>query len=239
MRKIFLVLFTALITFTSFAQKKKNYNLANRAADHLMVQLSYDHWLGMPDSISSHAKGFSHGLNAYAMIDKPFHGNPKFSVAFGIGVGSSSIVFKKMFVDITSSNPTLPFISQDSTATNYKKFKVSTSFLEIPLEFRFSSNPENPNKSIKFALGLKAGTMLNAHNKAKVLRDVSEKILNSATWKESTKAYFNTTRLVATARVGYGIFSLFGAYTITPMFKDGVASPDIKALQIGLTISGL
>ena len=239
MRKIFLVLFTALITFSSFAQKKKPNNLANRAADHLMVQLSYDHWVGMPDSISSNAKGFSKGINVYAMIDKPFHGNPKFSVAFGIGVGSSSIVFKKMFVDISSTNPTLPFINQDSTATNYKKFKLSTSFLEIPIEFRFSSNPENPNKSIKFAVGLKGGTMLNAHTKAKVLRDMSDNILNAATWKASTKSYFNTTRLVATARVGYGIFSLFGAYTITPMFKDGVASTDIKAMQIGLTISGL
>lgn len=238
MRKIFLVLFTALITFSSFAQKKKNYNLANRAADHLMLQLSYDHWLGMPDSISSHAKGLSRGLNIYAMLDKPFHGNPKLSIAFGIGIGSSNISFKKMFVDITSANPTLPFTNQDST-NNFKKFKVSTSFLEIPLEFRYTSNPENPNKAIKFALGVKGGTLLNAHTKAKVLRDAAGKVLNAATWKESTKAYFNTTRLTATARVGYGIFTLFGAYSLTPVFKDGVASPDIKTLQIGLTISGL
>ena len=239
MRKIFLLFITALITFTSFAQKKKKtYNLGNRAADHIMVQLSYDHWLGMPDSISSHAKGFSRGLNIYGMIDKPFHGNPKFSVAFGIGIGSSSTVFKKMFVDISSANPTVPFINQDST-NNFKKFKLSTSFVEIPLEFRFSSNPENPNKSTKFAIGIKGGTMLNAHTKAKQLRDAAGKTLIAATFKESTKSYFNTTRLVATARVGYGIFSLFGAYNITPVFKDGVASPDIRTLQVGLTISGL
>lgn len=238
MRKIFLVLFTALITFSSFAQKKKNYNLGNRAADHIMIQLSNDRWLGMPDSISSHAKGFSRGLNIYGMIDKPFHGNPKLSVAFGLGIGSSNITFKKMNVDISSANSTLPFINQDSTE-NFKKFKVSTSYLEIPLEFRFSSNPENPNKSTKFAIGIKGGTLLNAHTKGKILRDASGKTINSATFKESTKAYFNTTRLVATARVGYGVFSLFGAYNITPVFKDGVASSDIKILQIGLTISGL
>ena len=39
-------------------------------------------------------------------------------------------------------------------------------------------------------------------------------------------------------RHGYGYFSLFGAYNITAMFKNAVG-PDVKLLQLGLTISGL
>ncbi len=218
--------------------KKKTYNLANRAADHIVIQLSSDRLLGLPDSISANVKGLSRGLNIYAMLDKPFRSNPKLSIAFGAGIGSSNIYFKRMFVDIASTSSTLPFINQDTTA-NYKKFKLSTSFLEIPLEFRFSSNPENPNKSTKFAIGIKGGTMLNAHTKAKELRSAAGATVNGATWKQNSKSYFNTTRIAATARVGYGIFSLFGAYTLTPMFKDGVAAPDAKTLQIGLQISGL
>ncbi len=218
--------------------KKKSFNLANRAADHFVIQLSADKLLGMPDSIDSHIKGLSRGLNIYAMLDKPFKSNPKLSIALGVGIGSSSIYFKRMFVDIAATTSTLPFIKQDTT-TYYKKFKLSTSFLEIPLEFRFSSNPENPNKSTKFALGIKGGTMLNAHTKAKELKSASGTTINGAILKQNTKSYFNTTRIAATARVGYGIFSLFGSYTLTPMFKDGVAAPDAKTLQIGLQISGL
>jgi hypothetical protein len=44
--------------------------------------------------------------------------------------------------------------------------------------------------------------------------------------------------LAATARVGYGNFTLFGAYDLSGIFKDGVAA-NMKSLQIGLTISGL
>ena len=38
--------------------------LSNRPNDHLMIQLSSDHWAGMPDSINSHQKGFSRGFSA-------------------------------------------------------------------------------------------------------------------------------------------------------------------------------
>lgn len=239
MRRLFLVIPALIFTMCAIAQtKKKTYNLSNRAADHFMIQLSTDKILGLPDSINNNIKGLSRGLNVYVMLDKPFRSNPKLSIAFGAGIGSSNIFFKRMFVDIAATSSTLPFINQDTTAY-YKKFKLSTAFLEIPLEFRFSSNPENPNKSTKFALGVKGGTMLNAHTKAKELRTASGSTINGATLKQSTKSYFNTTRIAATARVGYGIFSLFGSYTLTPMFKDGVASPDARTLQIGLQISGL
>ena len=238
MRRLFTIVPALLITWCSFAQTKKSFNLANRAADHFVIQLSSDRLLGLPDSISNHAKGLSRGLNVYAMIDKPFKSNPKLSIALGVGIGSSSIYFKRMFVDIAATSPTLPFVNQDTTAY-YKKFKLSTSFLEIPLEFRYSSNPENPNKSTKIAIGIKGGTMLNAHTKAKELKNAAGGTVNGAIWKQNSKSYFNTTRIAATARVGYGIFSLFGSYTLTPMFKDGVAAPDVKTLQIGLQISGL
>jgi hypothetical protein len=237
MRKSFLILFLVSICISSYAQEKKP-DLANRAADHLMFQISSDHWIGLPDSISSHVKGLSRGLNVYAMLDKPFRGNPKLSIAFGVGVSSSNIFFDKMFVDLASTERTLPFINQNNTQ-HYKKFKVSTTFAEIPIEFRFSSKPSTPNKSIKFAIGIKGGTMLNAHNKAKGLRDSTGRSLNVATFKQNSKSYFNTTRLTSTARIGYGIFSLFGAYSISSMFKDGVAAPDVRNLQVGLTISGL
>jgi hypothetical protein len=100
------------------------------------------------------------------------------------------------------------------------------------------AKPETPNKSIKGAIGLKVGTLLNAHTKGRNLQNAAGTKINGFTVKESSKSYFNTTRIAATARVGYGIFSLFGAYSITNMFKDGAAA-DTKLVQIGFTISGL
>ena len=246
MRKLFVIVLVIITAFPAFSQevstiqeskKKKTFDLGNRAADHFMVQLAYNSWQGTPDSIKSHISGLQRSANVYIMLDKPFKANPRFSVAAGIGVGTGNIYFKKMIVDIGSTSTILPFRAVDST-DNYKKFKLSTAFLEVPLEFRFTADPSAPNKTFKAAIGLKVGTMIGAHTKAKGLRSATGTSINAKTVKESSKSYFNTTRLSATARVGYGNFSLFGAYSLTGLFKDGVAA-DIKGLQVGLTFSGL
>ena len=240
MRKLAFLLLA--LSVTSFAQSqstkpKKKFNLSDRPGDHIMVQLGSDRWLGAPDSIDSRRKSLSRGANIAIMLDKPFKGNPRISAAFGIGVSTSSIFFDKMLVNIIGNTSNLKFQAADTIA-RFKKYKVSTAYLEIPVELRYTANPEKPNKTFKAAIGLKAGTLLGAHTKGKTLQDGAGNTTNEYTEKQSSKRYFNTTRLVATARVGYGYFSLFGAYNITSVFKDGVAA-DMKLLQVGLTISGL
>ena len=242
MRKLLVLVIAFMATVPAFSQdipkkEKKKFDLSNRAGDHIMIQLALNSLQGAPDSIQSHIKGFQRSANVYLMFDKPFKGNPRLSVAIGAGIGTNNYYFKKMIVDIASTGAVLPFRAVDS-ANNYKKFKISTAFLEVPLELRFTANPETPNKTVKAAIGVKVGTLLNAHTKGKILRDKNDNVLNNYTVKETTKTFFNTTRLSGTARVGYGNFSLFGAYSFTGMFKDGVAA-DMKSLQIGLTISGL
>ncbi len=241
MRKLFVVLLALMTASTSYSQApttpKKKYFLSDQPGDHLMFQLSSDRWLGAPDSVDNARKSLSRGGNIYLMLNKPFKNNPQFSVAFGLGVGTSSILLDKRSVDIAGTTPVLQFENLD-TLQHYKKYKLATAYLEIPLELRFTANPMKPNKTLKFAVGLKGGVLLNAKTKAKNLLDKNDNTINDYTEKISNKRYFNTSRLVATARIGYGYFSLFGAYNITSVFKDGVAA-DMKLLQVGLTISGL
>lgn len=239
MRKLSIILFALLVSFTSFSQTtgKKDKSITDRAADHFMFQLGTNVWTGTADSVKNYIKGFNRSANVYVMYDKQFKNSPKFSIAAGLGIGTSNIYFKKMEVDITANRSKLPFVRTD-TGNNFKKYKLATAYLEIPLELRFTADPSNPNKSIKAAIGVKIGTLLNAHTKAKTLQNSAGTKINGLTEKETSKAFFNTTRIAATARLGYGIFSLYGAYSLTSLFKDGVA-PDTKLVQIGLTISGL
>jgi hypothetical protein len=202
-----------------------------------MIQLANNYWVGANDSVSSRIKSLNRSANVYVMYDKKFKNNPKFSFAIGAGVSTSNIYFDKMNVLITSGKSKVPFVRTD-TGNNYKRYKLTTAFLEIPLELKFSSNVENPNKAIKGALGVKVGTLINVHTKGKGLRNSGGATISNLTEKASSKGYFNGTRISATARVGYGLFSLFGSYSLTNIFKDGVA-PDTKTLQIGLTITGL
>ncbi len=214
----------------------KKIDLSNRSNDHLMLQFGFDNWAGTPDSISP--KGLSRFFNAYIMLDKPFQTNPHLSVGLGAGVGSSNIFFDKTYVDIKSTSSRLPFTNVDS-ADHFKKFKLTTIFLEAPVELRYSSNPENVNKSFKAAIGVKVGTLINAHTKGKNLQNKSGNSLNNTIVKESNKKFFNSTRLAATARIGYGIFGIYAAYQITSFLKTGAGPAEIRPYSIGIYISGL
>lgn len=212
-------------------------NIVDRAGDHLMFQLSSDHWANMPDSIAGGQKGFSRGVGIYFMINKPFKTDPRYSIAFGIGVGNSNIFFQEERVLVAATSPTLQFPS-DSLGNHFKKYKLATSYVEAPIELRYVAHPEKENKSFKAALGVKIGLLLDAHTKAKELEDKNDNLLNDYTEKESKGLYFSTARLSGTARVGYGNFSLFGTYQITSLLKSG-AGPNIQFFQIGLCLSGL
>jgi hypothetical protein len=242
MRKLIVILITLAATVPAFSQtttpKTKNkFNLGNRSGDHFMIQSSWDHWFGEADSVHDRQTGFCRGLNAYLMLDFPFKGNQRFSAALGFGVSTSSMFFDKTIIDIAAHSPELPFIAVD-TADHFKKYKLATAYLEVPLELRFTANPEKPGKTFKVALGIKGGLLINAHTKGKTLQNNKGITVGDYTQKISTKNYFNSSKFAGTFRIGYGYFSLFAAYNLTTIFKNDV-TPDTRLFQTGLTISGL
>ncbi|HET6995178.1 MAG TPA: outer membrane beta-barrel protein [Chitinophagaceae bacterium] len=242
MKKLFLLFVSCLVIGSLFAQetpetpkKKKPINLTGRVNDHVLVQFGYTGWNGVPDTVSQ--GGFSHSFNAYFMFDFPIKTSPKFSIGIGAGIGSDHIKFDKTYVGIKENSKTLQFINQVDTS-HFKRTKLATAYVEAPIEFRYTSNPMNSDQSFKFALGIKVGALINAHTRNKDLQSESGGLINSYLMKESSKRYFNTTRLSAQARIGWGHFSVYGTYQITPLFKDGVAAV-IRPYSIGLTLSGL
>src|SRR5664279_2633327 len=193
MKKIVFIIISCLFFSFAFSQddptttppNTQKITLSNRPNDHLVIQLSSDHWTGMPDSIKSHQKGLSRGFNAYFMLDKPFRSSPKYSIGFGLGVSTSNIIFKRENVNLKSGSTLLPFTPVDST-NHFKKYKLATGFLEVPLEFRYSSKPLQPNKSFKIAVGVKVGTVINAHTKGKILQDKNNNTINAYIEKENS-----------------------------------------------------
>jgi hypothetical protein len=240
-RRIVFTAFIVLSGFSVFGQadtvtpRKPPSVVLPRSNDHFMFQLGYTSWQGKPDSINT--SGLPRSINIYFLFDYPFRTNPHLSTAIGAGIATDNIYFKETYVGLKESSSTLQF--RDVSDTNhFKKYKLSTAYLEAPLELRYRSNPENDSKSFKAAIGAKVGLLLNAHTKGKTLQNSDGNTITSYTLKENSKRYFNTNRISVTGRVGYGHFTLFTSYQLTPLFKEGVAST-IRPMTIGLTISGL
>jgi hypothetical protein len=241
MRKLLFSAFVFCLGFAAFAQTdtSRNVRLVSTmqlpSKDHFMIQIGSAQWQNMPDSIRT--QGLSRTFNIYLLMDFPFQTNPKFSVALGPGIATDHIFLNRQRADIVGTTANIRFRNLADT-THFKKFKVATAFLELPVELRFTSNPEFSSKSFKMAVGAKIGTMLGAWTKGKTLQNSNGNTVNDYIEKQKSKRYFNTTRLSLTGRVGYGNFTLFTSYALTPVFKEGVG-PKMNTLSFGLTLSGL
>lgn len=215
------------------AKPKKKYDLTKRANDHFLVQFGYTNWLSKPDSIKT--GGLPRTVNVYFMLDFPFKTTPQLSAAIGLGIGSDHISLdkKQNFANVKSLTGTLPFL-YDTLNTTIKKTKLVSTYLEAPLELRYVANPEHSDGSFKVAIGLKAGFLIKAGTRTKLQEPGTQEYI----LKESSKYYFNTSRIAGTARIGVGHFTVFGSYQFTKLLKDGVG-PNLRPVTVGLSFGGL
>ena len=105
--------------------------------DYVMIQFGYDNWTNHPDSIK--VNGLGRAFNAYLCYDFPIM-KSNFSFAAGLGIGTSSIFLKDQQIVLTDTAASISFISEIEP---YKKYKLTTSYIEAPFEIRYFGNKEN------------------------------------------------------------------------------------------------
>lgn len=211
-------------------QKTNTDELKRRAADHVMLQYGYHGWSGAPDSLRN--GGLTTSFNFSLLYDFRFKSSPKYSVAVGVGMGWDNMYFKNTTVDLRK----FPLSFAQESVVQYKKYKIVTQYIEIPLELRWAANPEKYNSTFKVALGVKVGTQINAATKARITRD--QEGFGGYSERIKDRRNFNSTRIAGTLRVGYGPVSVFAAYQLNDFFREG-AGPNIRPYTVGIALSGL
>ena len=226
MKKLILtVLLVSAVALGALAQSPAP-SVVKHSRDFLVLSLTYDSWTGAPDSIQT--GGFSHGFNIAFTYDFPLSDASHFSVAPGLGISTSHMSLDHQTAEIGGNSATLNF-RPDSV---YKNYHLINTYLEIPIELRFRAIADDANDGFKAAIGLKFGTLMNAHTKGK-------KSMNGykQTEKIKNKQYFEKWRVAGTFRIGYGNFAAFASYSLTPLLNPN-AGPKIRPLSIGIAVSG-
>jgi hypothetical protein len=209
-----------------------------KSQDHVMVELGYDNWVGSTDSMN--ISGLNHSENLYFMYAWPFKSDGRLSVAAGVGLGSSNIYFAHQEVIVASlTNQTLAFPDEEGSQ-HYKKYKLTTTYLEFPVELRFALDPEHMDHSWKFAFGAKFGLMLSAYTKGKDLLNAQGQVQGGGNYtiKTSSKQFFSTAEVTPTIRVSKGVIGFFAQIHANPLIKS-IAGPPIFPISGGIVLSGL
>jgi hypothetical protein len=116
-----------------------------------------------------------------------------------------------------------------------KKVMLITNYVEVPLEFRFDSKPEDISRSFNFAVGGRVGYLFDAQQKVKYREEGQWK-------KDKEKENWGLSRLRygVYSRIGIGAFNLFGFYNLSPLFQPG-KGPDgttMTTFTAGISLNG-
>lgn len=241
MTKYFIPLFCLFITLNTIADDntepetfEETKATVNKAKDRLVFNFSIDMLLKQPDSLKT--KFFSRGMDAYFMYDVVMK-KSRVSIAPGIGIGTNNYYINSKIV---SDSAKTYFVPIDKDVFSYKKNKISVAYIDIPVELRFRSKPNNNGTSWKLGAGIKVG--MNISNKwkykgADLNADASATDKKDVKWKQYNIENFEKFRYGVFVRGGYGMINAFVYYSLSSMFKSG--SPQLTPLSFGIQINGL
>lgn len=238
---VFFVLFSTFSGLT-VAQSDQASTEKRKGRPNIPGTFAIDLGFNLPSEKENFNTGIfgSRTLNLHYFYDYQI-GNSKFSVHPGIGFGLERYKFNNDRTLGYIPGPSSPFdtlrmvlASGIVNSNDIKKSGFITNYLDIPVEFRFSTNPDDPGRSFKVSLGFKAGILFDSFTKIKYSQ-------NGETKKLKNKQDFNLSRFRygAMLRVGAGNVSVYGYYSLSPLFKsnEGPDAAEITNFTVGFTLA--
>ena len=234
---IFFFLTTAL-----FAQENQHPEEIQKIIDdnqeRFVFELTHDRALG--DGAPEVAT-LSRGGNVYYMKNIPL-GESQFAVAPGLGIANRQVYMKNAYIfDPSTVTVSLPEVPE---ALDRNSSKLAWTYLEIPVELRWSSQPNKRGHSFKVATGFRAGYSISTKFKYNgqvyegnyFQNDSGEDVVYSQKLKLKKLENVVKYRVAPSFRIGYGSVNLFGLYHLNDDFEAGLG-PDMNGYSIGFSIS--
>jgi len=241
MTKLTVLLFLVSLSVSTFAQTTETKSRVGRPdlPGTFTLEFGFNRALDAPERFDLGLFG-SRSLNLYYQYELRIL---KSRISFVPGIGLSLERFKFRNGDIL----TFPADNRDSVILvpiadhqirTLKKSQLITNYIDVPLEFRYTSNPDDPARSLKISIGGRVGYLYDAMTKIKFKDDGELKQI-----KDKQTFNLNRLRYGVSAKVGFGNFALFGYYNLSPLFKEGegfhnMGRPiDFNTFTVGISLA--
>jgi len=144
----------------------------------------------------------------------------------GLGFSFNSFALKnKTTLNADSSYTTFSY----NPSAEYRKNKLRESFVTVPLLLELNTSRRD-SRNFHIAFGVIGGLKLGSSTKQIFT-------VNTHTFETKRKDDYNLFpfKLDATVRVGYGAFTMFATYSLTPLFEYG-KGPELYPFTVGIRI---
>lgn len=191
--------------------------------------MTYDNQVAMPSGLEpmdlNYAKSYVFGWNMWQKNIHIYRNN----VNLGTGLGLSWYHYNLRGSYSFPANVDYTFPVADSLA--YSKNRLNIAYANIPLFLEFNTNNEDASRSFHIAVGAQAGYNV-FKNKVKQKYE-----LDGRTYKRKIKDDYNVNpfKIDLIGRIGYGNFSLFATYSLTPLFEAN-KGPRLYPFTAGISL---
>jgi hypothetical protein len=194
----------------------------DRWDDKILLELTNDMWLDLPEGVELSYPSI--GFKAYFFTDYTFTQESNLSFAWGFGVSVDNVRSNAEFVSEEFPNGEVgpQILTPFAENYDYELNKFVTTYLEIPIEFRFITKGKHP---FRLAAGFRVGYMIGNH----------QKIIDT----EGKRKYYafddmEKFRYGVSARIGYSYVQLTGYYSLVPLVDYGT---EVVPVSIGLAFT--
>ncbi|HYG04692.1 MAG TPA: outer membrane beta-barrel protein [Chryseosolibacter sp.] len=238
MKKTLVTIILTGLCFTSFSQTTETKTRSGRPdiPGTFVVELGVNRTPGAASNVSLGLWG-SRTLNVYYQYDLRI-AKSKFSVVPGIGLSMERFKFKDFRTLGYDADSLMLMLPEDLGLPNMRKSQLITNYIDIPVELKYSSKPEDPSRSFKVSIGGRIGYLYDGFTKIKYKDDGDVyKIKNKQDWN------LNRLRYGVFGKLGIGNFSFFTYYNLTNLFEDDGAlwqarqQTNFNTFTVGISLS--
>ncbi len=196
----------------------------------LFIDITENSWAHLPAGIETNF--ISGGVNLSLFYDF-FYAHKHFSIAPGLSFSNATV--KTNGYTITNDSGSLSFVEliPYPAGISYIKNKLSISYFDVPVEFRFQVHPDERGKNFWISPGFRAGILLSDFWKYKY---------EAGGMLSKTKTYYQQDlqkyHYGVSLRAGYYKVGVFAYYSLSTLFEKD-RGPDLIPFSIGIAFTPL
>lgn len=205
-----------------------NDSIVRKKYEILILNFTNNQWLNVEKPIKT--MPVSLGIDLY-LLKNLFKKDKTFNASLGIGFTNQNVHLNALPYDSVN----ITYFRLVPGGYVYTKCKFTVSYIDLPLEINYISNPDKRDRSFKVALGAKFGLMLTNYIKyhGEDFRINSSK---KAKFKEYNFENVEKYHYGAYFRMTYGKIGIHANYYFVSLFKKD-KGPNYIPFSYGITVA--